>query len=136
MLGEFMGAWGAESFENDDAMDWVAELQGEGLPATGSAIQAVIELADDYLEAPICSAGLAAAEVLAALRGRPAASLPDDVLEWVRRYPGDPGAELTRNAQVAVDAILRKSELRELWEESGEFEAWQNSVGDLQARLA
>src|SRR5215218_9260762 len=110
-----MGAWGLESFENDDAMDWVAELQREGLPATGGAIQAVIELMDDYLEAPVCSEGLAAAEVLAALRGRPAASLPDEVFEWVRRYPGDPGPELTRNAQLAVDAIVRKSELRELW---------------------
>ena len=131
-----MGAWGLESFENDDAMDWVAELQREGLLATGGALQAVVELADDYLEAPVCSEGLAAAEVIAALHGRPASSLPDEVLEWVRRYPGDPGPELTRDARIAVDAILRKSELRELWEESDEFAGWQRSVADLQSRLA
>jgi hypothetical protein len=131
-----MGAWGLESFENDDAMDWVAELEREGLPATGGAIQAVLELADDYLEAPVCSEGLAAAEVLAALRGCPAANLPGEVVEWVHRYPGDPGAELIRNAQIAVAAILRNSELRELWEESGEFGGWQKSVTDLQSRLA
>ena len=70
-----MGAWGAGNFENDDALDWLAVLQAEGLPAAGAAIQDVLTLADDYLEAPTCCAALAAAEVIAALRGRPSISI-------------------------------------------------------------
>ena len=77
----------------------------------------MLTLADDYLEAPICCAALAAAEVIAALRGRPAPRLPDELVEWLARVSGDPGEELTTNARNAVDAIRRSSELRELWEE-------------------
>ena len=36
-----MGAWGAGSFENDDAMDWVYELEEEGLEAVTAALKAV-----------------------------------------------------------------------------------------------
>jgi len=94
-----MGAWGAGNFENDDALDWLAVLQAEGLPAAGAAIQDVLTLADDYLEAPTCCAALAAAEVIAALRGRPASRLPDELVEWLGRVSGDPGEELTTNAR-------------------------------------
>jgi len=91
-----MGAWGAGNFENDDALDWLAVLQAEGLQAAGGAIQDVLTLADDYLEATTCCAALAAAEVIAALRGRPASRLPDELVEWLGRVSGDPGEELTR----------------------------------------
>jgi len=127
-----MGAWGAGNFENDDALDWLAVLQAEGLPAAGAAIQDVLTLADDYLEAPTCCAALAAAEVIAALRGRPASRLPDELVEWLDRVSGDPGEELTTNARNAVDAIRRSSELRELWEDD---EEWKQEVDGLYARL-
>jgi len=127
-----MGAWGAGNFENDDALDWLAVLQAEGLPAAGAAIQDVLTLADDYLEAPTCCAALAAAEVIAALRGRPASRLPDELVEWLGRVSGDPGEQLARNARNAVDAIRRSSELRELWEDD---EEWKQEVDGLYARL-
>ena len=127
-----MGAWGAGNFENDDALDWLAVLQAEGLPAAGAAIQDVLTLADDYLEAPTCCAALAAAEVIAALRGRPASRLPDELVKWLGRVSGDPGEELTTNARNAVDAIRRSSELRELWEDD---EEWKQEVDGLYARL-
>lgn len=134
-----MGAWGTEPFANDDALDWLAELEAEGLPAAGGAIQAVLDLAPEYLEAPICAAGLAAAEVIAALRGRPGASLPPGVQAWVSACAagpgGDPGDELVRNARRAVELIVADSELRDLWAESDEAEQWQASVSDLRARL-
>jgi len=127
-----MGAWGAGNFENDDALDWLAVLQAEGLPAAGAAIQDVLTLADDYLEAPTCCAALAAAEVIAALRGRPASRLPDELVEWLGRVSGDPGEQLATNARNAVDAIRRSSELRELWEDD---EEWKQEVDGLCAWL-
>jgi len=130
-----MGAWSHESFGNDDAMDWIAELEAEGLPAAGGALAAIEQLAPEDREAPICSSALAAAEVVAALRGKPAAGLPDEVRQWVAEHPGDPGA-LTLAARRAVDAIVAQSELRELWEEGDEFETWQAAVAELRARLA
>jgi len=127
-----MGAWGAGNFENDDALDWLAVLQAEGLQAAGGAIQDVLTLADDYLEAPTCCAALAAAEVIAALRGRPASRLPDELVEWLGRVSGDPGEQVATNARNAVDAIRRSSELRELWEDD---EEWKQEVDELYARL-
>jgi hypothetical protein len=94
-----MGTWGIGTFDNDDALDWFEELEAEGLQVAGSAIQVVLDLSPEYLESSVCANALAAAEVVAALRGRPSADLPDKVAAWVRRYPGDPGEELTVNAR-------------------------------------
>lgn len=131
-----MGTWGIDAFGNDDAMAWFAELEAEGLPAAGAAVQAVLDLAPDYLEAPICATALAAAEIIAALRGRPAAELPPDVSAWLARHAGtNPGDELTANAERAVDLVLAGSELSELWDESDEASAWRATVIDLLERL-
>lgn len=129
-----MGAWGAGSFDNDDALDWCAELEAEGLPAAGGALRAAKELADDYLEAPESSMALAAAEVVAALRGRPAADLPEHVAAWVAAHPDDPGDDLVRLAREAVDAVAAGSELAELWGEVDDAE-WRAAVADLRSRL-
>jgi hypothetical protein len=131
-----MGTWGTDLFANDDAMDWFAVLEAEGLQAAGAAVQDVLELAPNYLEAPICASALAAAEIIAALRGRPAAELPPDIVAWLARYPGaDPGEELTDNARRAVELVLQGSELTELWAESPEAPQWRDAVANLQARL-
>jgi hypothetical protein len=132
---ERMGAWGAGSFENDEALDFVLEMKEEGLILAGAALQEILDNADEYLEAPACSADLAAAEVVAALRGRPAAELPADVAAWIAAHPGDPGDELVRTARHAVDAIAADSELAELWSESEDSEQWRSAVLDLQRRL-
>jgi hypothetical protein len=72
-----MGAWGAGAFDNDDALDWLSELVDSPDFALGRAVLDVTAL--EYLEAPEGSAALAAAEVVAAARGHPAALLPDEV---------------------------------------------------------
>lgn len=131
-----MGAWDAGNFDNDDAMDWLAELEAEGLAAVDGALQSVLAGANDYLEAPTCCAGLAAAEVVAALRGKPVGRPPEALTAWVVRHAARPSAELTASARAAVEAILARSELRELWQESDEFEEWTSAVGDLARRLA
>lgn len=71
-----MGAWGSGSFDNDDALDWVNDLEGsKGTAVIEFALQAVLD-ESDYLEAPECSAALCAAEVVAALKGAPGQGLP------------------------------------------------------------
>src|SRR5882757_10981146 len=47
-----MGAWGAGSFENDDALDFVVRLEREGEAAVRVVLEEVTGLgARDYLEA-------------------------------------------------------------------------------------
>ncbi|HEU4566145.1 MAG TPA: DUF4259 domain-containing protein, partial [Gemmatimonadaceae bacterium] len=62
---------------------------------------------------------------------------PPEVAEWVAENRDDDGArpELVALARRAVERIAAESELRDLWAESDDFEAWEASVADLRARL-
>lgn len=63
-----MGAWGVQAFENDDAMDFAADLvDADSLDVVATSFEAIVP--GEYLEAPDCCIALAAAEVVAALRG-------------------------------------------------------------------
>jgi hypothetical protein len=130
-----MGAWSHEPFGNDDAGDWVWELEKTNdFSLLETALSTVTDAAADYLEAPECCEALAAAEVVAALLDKPCASLPDDVAAWVKGKPR-PGPALTGKARAAVAAILGSSELQELWEESDDYLQWQAITKDLEVRL-
>lgn len=129
-----MGDWGAKSFENDDARDWLYELEeADTLEPIEEAFLVITEN-DDYLEAPECSAALAAAEVLAALKNHPSPDLPEEAATWVQSYKKKIPARLTDLALSAITRIQNDSELKELWEEAG-ADAWNEVVRDLEARL-
>lgn len=131
-----MGAWDPGSFDNDDALDWIEEFKAEGMPAAGGAVQYVLDLDAEYLEAPICARALAAAEVIAAARGRPAPDLPEEIAGLLRHYQVRADPELVANARRAVEKVAAESELEELWAESELGPAWRAAVSDLAARLA
>ena len=129
-----MGAWGIGSFDNDDAADWVYELEeSSGAEAIRTALQAISP--DAYLEAPECSSALAAAEVVAALKGHPLATLPPEIVTWVADSNVEVDDELLSAALMAIHRIETESELRELWQETDDFNAWLATLNDLQLRL-
>jgi uncharacterized protein DUF4259 len=131
---EDMGAWGTGSFENDDARDWIGDLaESAGLSAVDSALD-VVATSARYLEAPECCAALAAAEVVAALGGRPGATVPEEVSTFARGHPR-PSPALVATAKTANHKIMQQSELLDLWRDSDEFESWRAEVADLQHRL-
>ena len=121
-----MGAWGHNTFENDAAMDWVLAL------ADNQELSFLRESLDDGVD----ENALAAAEVIAALRGQPAEHLPEEVTEWVGLHPYDIPNDLLAAAREAVAKVRDDSELKELWEETTWLESWQASVDDLLRRLA
>ncbi len=129
-----MGAWGVGSFENDGALDWLADLQTDGIAAVRSALSAVVD-AEEQPDAPDCCNALAAAEVVAALAGNPCAELPEIAQEWCKGK-GPPAADLRAQARAAVHAVLADSELQELFAESDSVEEWTAAVQDLRSRLA
>ena len=130
-----MGAWAVGSFDNDDAGDWIWELAEADISVLEKAFSRVSDC-DDYLEAPDCSIGVAAAEVVAALRKRPAAKLPDEVVAFVTRIGKPPSGELVSSALSALKRIRTKSELQELWDESDGCAEWHQAVAELESRLA
>src|SRR4051794_37759685 len=126
-----VGAWGARTFENDDASDWVYELEGADDDAVLRGPLAAA--AADELDAPEASCPLAAVEVVAAAAGASAHDLPPEVTAWVGAHAVSD--DLRALARQAVERVAARSELRELWDEAGDPD-WFAAVGDLQSRLS
>lgn len=127
-----MGAWGYLPFENDDALDWLDELEAGGADVIRKALA---KAGDRYVEAPDGAVAVAAAEVTTASQGNPLGELPENVADWVTAH----GAEITaEDVEMALEAVERvageKSELAELWDDADEPE-WRESLDDLAERL-
>ena len=134
-----MGSWGSGIFDNDTASDWAFGLEGTSDTALiDAALNAVLEVGGEYLEAPVAEEGLAAAETVARMKGqwgvRDAYTEPMDT--WVERYNRPPSGDLIRRALAVVDRVVSEpSELLELWTEGDDADAWKASIADLRTRL-
>lgn len=127
-----MGAWGLQSFDNDDALDWLAELAES---TDISVLKAALVLTEDYIESPEACNAFAAAEVVLALLGKPRVELPEEAQEWVGHHPLDAKPLVPLAIQAVTQILGEDSELKELWEETQDFDAWQRDVQDLLSRL-
>lgn len=129
------GAWGPGTFDNDDALDWVQLCtESKGSAVIASALKTVMQ--PGALQAQDGAAAIAAAEVVAAARGKPSKRLPRELSDWLKNQPKQ---EIAKFAAVARKALARVkdpqvSELGHLWEESGEKQ-WSRTVAELEARL-
>ncbi len=131
-----MGTWGAGSFENDDAMDFVYAFEEDGVDALCDALITVDDA--DYVEAGHGVVAIAASDIIAAAVGLPIVALPPAVAEALDVHGEairNDSAALKKSAIGALKKILSTdSELKELWAESGES-SWLASVTDLVRRL-
>ena len=129
-----MGSWGIAAFDNDEASDWVYDLEKRGLAAIDAAL-AGAEAATD-LQGPTDVRAIAAGEVVAAARGRPVEGLREDVQQLAIFVGPDVTPHHAARAQAAAERVLAGSELAELWDESGEGPEWRRSIDDLVRRLS
>ncbi|MBW4463314.1 MAG: DUF4259 domain-containing protein [Nodosilinea sp. WJT8-NPBG4] len=133
-----MGTWSMDAFGNDDAADWAFELaESNDLSLVEAAIDGALA-ENDYLDAPDAAIALAAIEVIARLNGnwgdRNAYTEPVDA--WVAQANVQMEPELLVWARAAIDRILSAdSEMLELWQDSGDYEAWLESVENLRSRI-
>ena len=129
-----MGAWGTAAFDNDDASDWVYDLEKRGI----AAIEDALSEADGSgaLEMPTDVNALAAGEVVAAALGRPATGLRDDILSLARVLRSDVTSDHAARARDAAARVLAGSEVADLWSETDEDGEWRAVVDDLIGRLA
>mgnify|MGYP002783573287 CR=1 FL=1 len=142
-----MGVWGVKSFENDAAMDWLKAFlqaptekrildtvcpQPTVIPPgfIGKLLGKKPETIPQELEGDEV---LAAAEVVAAMQGRPSPHNP-------REFQGLPSVRLSadtvRKTWQAVDSIMEDSNFKSCWQETDDFGAWMNEVKDLRRRLS
>lgn len=128
-----MGAWGAGSFDNDDAVDWLASLEHARDVAPVDAAFAAVTGEGEPRE-PDASMAIAAAEVVAAIDGRPLADLPGEIVDWLASARPRPDPGLTERARAAVQRVRSSSGLRVLWGE-GDPAEWYGHIDDLLQRL-
>jgi hypothetical protein len=134
-----MGAWAIDSFGNDDALDWLGDLEEHSdLRLVEQTIQRVLTAGSDYLQAPEATQALAAAEVIASAFGNPGPAAKDRkvLVDWLARVRPSPSASLAESARGAIDRIVgENSELNELWEDTDDYDAWVEDVKNLRDRL-
>jgi Domain of unknown function (DUF4259) len=135
-----MGAWGHLPFDNDATNDWAYGLdEVDDLSLVQSAFDDLEEAGDDYLDQDIANNALGACEVLARLLGRPGYTNPytEKVDQWVAAHKIKPPPALLKRATEAIDRVLGPdSELRDLWEEGDDADAWRAAVEDLRNRVS
>ena len=132
-----MGAWGPESFDNDDALDWLDELvSAKDDGPIRSALGAVLgQHRGTYVEAPAASRAVAAAEVIAASIDLSTARVPREVVDWLDRQTELIVGDMRDVASEALARVEADSELQELWEESDSANAWHEAMESLKSRL-
>lgn len=135
-----MGAWGTLNFENDTALDLVYEIEEEGANRIKIAIEAVNSREEDsFLDSDLCSEALAAIEYIAAAKDKVSEDFPEDAEEWLT--PANKEnllaiRNLIANSKQAIDRIKHNSELKDLWEESEDFEDWNKVLDGLVTRIS
>jgi hypothetical protein len=135
-----MGAWGHLNFENDTALDLVYEIEEKGADRIKTAIEAINSREEDaFLDSDLCAEALAAIEYIAAVKDKQSEDFPEDAEEWLT--PANKDSLLAiRNliaiSKQAIDRIQNNSELKDLWEETGDFEKWTKVLEGLVTRIS
>ena len=126
------GHGGYGSFENDDALEFLSDLdRGAGWEVVAETL--LITGKPDELDG---ASILAAGEVVAAVNDSPAERLPESATKWVSENGAQYKRQLLEEAIHAVALVAAEdSDLRRLWE-STDPGPWLQAVSDLQRRLS
>ncbi|SEW44644.1 protein of unknown function [Chitinophaga sp. YR573] len=130
-----MGTWGTRNFENDGSQDWIFEMmENKDGGMVADTLQFTINK-EGHLDASECEDALAAAEVVAALAGKASEDFPEEPLENLDSLDLLAAPALKKLAIAAVEKIKNNSEMKELWTDAGDVDAWVAVLVDLQKRL-
>lgn len=124
-----MGAWGAGCFENDTALDFAATIE-----SVDDVVATFASEPGEKVDADTACMILVAGECVAAMLGRPADDLPEDLADRLTGF-GKPDAALLETARNRVSRAISHSELSELWAESDDPGAFNLAMTGLIDRL-
>lgn len=130
-----MGAWGYRNFENDSALDWVYLLQKhDDHGFIIDALKLINSQNNAALVEPAPTNAIAAAEVIAAILGRPSEDCPASVKTWIEDKSPMP-LPIVAQAIQAIQTIQLDSSLKRLWRYQEDLEAWERVLRNLLSRL-
>lgn len=125
------------NFSNDEATDWLFDLEETcGAELLAEAFDVITK--GEFHEQADCCIALAAAEIVAAAKGKPAPDLPEDARKWLGNQDTADVTKikgLNKKAITAVKKVQAHSELRDQWEDSDEWHSWNTVVEGLLKRL-
>jgi len=132
-----MHSWGIGAFENNDALDWLYELEkSDGLESVLDVLEEITKSNKAFINDPECFRGIAAAEVLSAFHGEPCLTLPKDVRQWLDKQEKHKiDKELREKAVLVIQKVKNHSDAQTHWEESDEFDVWKDELDSLIKRL-
>ncbi|RTQ45649.1 DUF4259 domain-containing protein [Hymenobacter gummosus] len=130
-----MATWDYHNFDNDAAADFAEDFRQRPNEAVLYEALATVAEEEGVIEAADASQALAAAELVAAIIGKPAQDMPVGLLPATTLLDADGQEDLQELAIEAVEAVLRSSELQQRWAESENHAAWQALQQNLLQRL-
>ncbi|RFS22047.1 DUF4259 domain-containing protein [Chitinophaga silvatica] len=119
-----MGAWGTRNFENDGSQDWIFDLMENRDGGLVTDTMARIINNHETLEVGDCEEALAAAELVAALVGKPSEDFPENPLDQLDILNLIATRTLRNQAIAAVNKIVAGSEMKNYWEQEGSLDSW------------
>jgi hypothetical protein len=131
-----MAAWGLGNFENDAALDWLADFEEQ--PTITYLEQTIDQVfVEEYLESELSIEALAAIEIVAAIRNRPSSDFPETDMAVIGKLSVALNDELVQKSLLAIERILlpKDNELYELWADIEEPDAWVAVQENLIRRL-
>lgn len=133
-----MGTWGHRIFENDEALDFVWEVEEGGLNTIQQAIYKVASIPEtEHLESLDCTEALAAMEYVAAAKGNQSEDFPEEAEIWIENKGGKELTTIDTAILIrTIEKIRDNSELCDLWKEGNETEKWYQTLSDLGKRLS
>ncbi len=127
--------WDVRSFGNDQANDWLKGLVGSiSTDPIKKALLAVLRT-DTFIDAQDAERAIAAAEIVAASRGKSSEDIPMEASMWLRAQKFVAQKEMLELSILVVSKIAKKSELRELWDGTDVASDWRKAVFELRERL-
>lgn len=132
-----LGSWDVSVFGNDEAKNWLREIVASSRtePIFRALVLAAKVGADQFLQAPDCECALAAAELIAAARNKPATELPAEAGKWLAEQQFVAGLQVAELAIRVIERIASNSELKDVWEDTDSSAEWFENIRGLQKRL-
>ncbi|HYC96803.1 DUF4259 domain-containing protein [Brevundimonas sp.] len=122
-----MGTWDLGPFDNDDAADFLYEVQDAAGWGPAVAAMAKVLITVGYLEAPESQRGLAAAALVASRRS-PGSVKIEATQEAIAATLPPPPYFAPYLAKLTIGRVISRSELADLWAEGSELEAWRTET--------
>lgn len=128
------------NFDNESAENFLADMSVNGYGLIAVSLEKITD-SDGRPDIIECEEAIVACEIIAALVGKPAHDFPPDLNEWIDMFlpvasePRNEVSALTNKAADAIDLLVTDSELRELWEDTPDFDLWFETQVDLQKRI-